>query len=509
MTRDEEDRILARYDIDPVLTRGILDAWNNGDPSVSAGTVRVAEIPRPDGTDIIDRNAEAFTIPEDRVRAAIKKYRLPLSADSLPRVPGGGLHIAESFLREAGILLYPLFSFGVLNGGSATSYLDSIRNQEYNPAYFRICKNDFERHAASCREEPKGVIPAFYNEDMSAGPSFMELKFRSLYLAEAQYRRRSGERGGGPFPLFQMTSVRNNQRIASAYERFAAGVFLKNLREKSGADVLDTRTGIQPMIGAFTHSSRGKRKEIFFHAYGEPDRPLPLPGGHGQNFSILADIYRELYAQGKRFISIGNVDNLGYTPDPVILGYLGLSGRPAAFEFSRKTRTDVKGGILVRDERGRLTCADIGPAIPRDAVLSAEAAGKPILFNCASGFFDLEYLVSNLDAITSALPIRFSDQNKDAGQYSQAEQITWEVIGLLKKPLIFAVQKSKRFLASKLLLENFLTSSVRMAEYRSTAHTDDPFPGLSDTLRAGLADLLRDSYAMTLRNGRWEPMETG
>ena len=30
--------------------------------------------------------------------------------------------------------------------------------------------------------------------------------------------------------------------------------------------------------------------------------------------------------------------------------------------------------------------------------------------------------------------MRFSDQNKDAGHYSQAEQVTWEVIALMEDP---------------------------------------------------------------------------
>ena len=42
---------------------------------------------------------------------------------------------------------------------------------------------------------------------------------------------------------------------------------------------------------------------------------------------------------------------------------------------------DVKGGILVSDRSGRLTCADIGPAISFADVLDFEAAGKPVLFN--------------------------------------------------------------------------------------------------------------------------------
>ena len=55
---------------------------------------------------------------------------------------------------------------------------------------------------------------------------------------------------------------------------------------------------------------------------------------------------------------------------------MALSGREAGFEFSFKTPVDIKGGILIRDTRGRLNCGDIGPAISKEQVARAENAGK-------------------------------------------------------------------------------------------------------------------------------------
>ena len=157
-------------------------------------------------------------------------------------------------------------------------------------------------------------------------------------------------------------------------------------------------------------------------------------------------------------------------------------------------------------EEGGLNCVDLGVGISHKDAAALEASGKKILFNCGSGLFNLEWLLENLDRIIRDLPLRFSDQNKDAGRYSQAEQVTWEIIGMIDRPLIFAVDKYKRFLAAKILLENMMTSGLRLEE--------SGFPGdgsegdLRDTARRlhkGLRELLPGIYGLEMKNGFWSP----
>ena len=172
---------------------------------------------------------------------------------------------------------------------------------------------------------------------------------------------------------------------------------------------------------------------------------------------------------------------------------------------------DVKGGILVYDQRKRLNCADIGPAIPKEEVLKAERQGKPIMFNCATGLFNLNYLVRNLDVIIDELPVRFSDQNKDAGQYSQAEQVTWEIIGMLDDFYVFGVDKFERFLSAKLVLETFMTSGLEFdhPDFPSSRDPEHDLRGIARKLYFGLSEKLSEDYGMSLHNGRWEPMTPG
>jgi len=142
-------------------------------------------------------------------------------------------------------------------------------------------------------------------------------------------------------------------------------------------------------------------------------------------------------------------------------------------------------------------------AIGIEEVLNLERVGDTILFNCATGLFDLDYFVPRLSELSAALPVRFSDQDKDAGMYSQAEQITWEITSLLPSFLAFVVEKNERFLAAKLLVETLLTSGIGLE--------GSALPkGLASTatgLNMGLGKLLGSSYGLSLEAGRWVPRD--
>jgi UDP-N-acetylglucosamine pyrophosphorylase len=204
------------------------------------------------------------------------------------------------------------------------------------------------------------------------------------------------------------------------------------------------------------------------------------------------------------------VDNLGFTPDPAGIAYLALTGKQAAFDFTFKTAVDVKGGILVRDEEGNLTCGDIGPAVAKSEVQSAVESGRNILFNAATGLFDLEYLVSNLEEIQENLPVRVTDQDKDAGKYSQAEQVTWEVLGVLNDFLVYGQDKYDRFMAAKMLVETLMTSGIELDNpaFPTSENPAEDLKSLAKKLHQGLEIKLRTIYGLKLENGKWVPKTT-
>ncbi len=498
------------HQIDRDLTLSILEKYNRG-VFDSVKPVKVSSIPEPDGKQIIDITAPDISLSLPRTEASARLENLfgRSRDDLLP--PGDKLRLDRKLLSGIGIELFGKSAFGILNGGSATSYIDEKKNRGFDPELFELYREPFRKTAAAAAGKAKGITPAFTHPDGTPGPSFMELKMRALLIGIISFQKATGDHESSPLPLFQMTSISNDRQISEAYEAYRKSPCLAELIRKSGVDITIARTGIQPLIAAYTHSKYGRPKTLFSSAFGKENTLLPLPGGHGQNFIALKKVYHSLLEDGYRFAWLGNVDNLGSTPDSFMLGYLAMSGREAAFEFSFKTAVDSKGGILVRDSRNRINCADIGPAVAPEEVARLDAAGKPVLFNCASAIFDLEKLCGKIDHIISALPTRFSDQQKDAGEYSQAEQVTWEVVGMMEDFLIFGVQKHERFLAAKLLSESLLTSGLGLDSslFPDRSMGDTSLRELGTMLNTGLVQKLSSAYGLKLEGGRWIPKKAG
>jgi hypothetical protein len=501
--------------VDAALTLSILDDYNAGLYD-GVRPVRASGVPAVDGASVVEIGADlSFAVPAAaaRERLATLGLGLPPLAPSPAIASGGELVFPRAALEEIGLALLPRTAYGILNGGSATSYADRKKNLAFGDDVFESLKPDFERLAPVCRDRPKGITPAFVNPDGSPGPSFLALKMRARLLASIAYRARFGDPGRPVLPLFQMSSVGNDAPLAAAYAAYADDPLLAIPAARSGEAPCDVATGVQPMIAAYTHSGEGRPKRVFDRAYGRSDSVVALPGGHGQCFRVLAPALRALRDSGIRFAYIGNVDNLGYIPDPVEIALLALSGRSAGFDFSLRTPVDVKGGILVeteddappaaREGARRRTIADIGPAISFEEVRRLEAGGSRILFNCATGLFDLDWLVPRIEDIGRRLPVRFTDQDKEAGRYSQAEQVTWEVASLLPDFLAFAVDKYDRFIAAKLLAETLLTSGIGSGDSRITP----TLAATSRLLKAGLERKLAGPYGLALRGGRWVAAE--
>lgn len=497
------------------------DASSGGASPGARPVPRERVLPAPEESDrICDSRSPDFSFTLSHDEAVARTEALGLSSDSEISLwreqgcfRGRKLILSRKDLECFGRKLYPLYAFGVLNGGSATSYCDRKKNKAAAGRFFPILEEAFETMRRLSREKPKGVTPAYLNEDGTPGFSYMELKMRSLL--------REGLRGAGsaPISLFQMVSRATERSIREHYQNYRrsealsglwAGIPEGKIRELREC-LFSPPTGVQPLISAYTHSEV-RPADFFKDAEG---CFLPLPGGHGQCFIAFRDLLRRFREEGKRFISIGNVDNNGYRPDPLSLALLALSGKQALFHFSFKTPVDTKGGVLVREvlgsspegsrggeqqtSLGQLTCLDIGPGISEEEVRRHEAKGAPVLFNCAVGFFSLDVLLEKLDSVVTGLPIRFSDQNKDIGRYAQGEQITWEVMNLLDDFLILGVEKSRNFLAAKTLTENLLTSGIGREAYPAGSLKDS-----AELLFRGFRRVLAEDYGLEERAGRWQ-----
>ncbi|MDL2229123.1 UTP--glucose-1-phosphate uridylyltransferase [Treponema sp. OttesenSCG-928-L16] len=440
-------------------------------------------------------------LPIKDVKERLEDLQLSLRPEEAGISDGDRIRFDYRALRNLGIRLYPRLAVGVLNGGMATSYTDIKKNRALNPEAFTSLQAEFERLASDDKGKPKGICGAYIGREGEEGASFMLLKMRSLLINALEYRILTGDRKSPVLPFFQMTSTGTDAPLKEAYERYRENPLISGLIQKTGIDPTKAEGRVQDFLAALTHSSQGFPRRIFSNACGRENKGLALPGGHGENFRVLAPVYRELRSRGIRFVYLGNVDNLGYTVDPAALGLFALRGGELAFEFSWKTAVDIKGGVLTENSAGILNAADIGQAIGADQIKAQEDAGGRVLFNCATGIFDLDYLTDNIDTIKDEIPIRLSDQDKEAGRYAQAEQTTWEILSLVKNPLIFAVAKEKRFIAAKMLMETLMASPVS-----EKIDQDSSVPGeikdMSRRLREGLGTLLERELGFSSPDSR-------
>ena len=482
----------------------------SGSASKATAVSQTPSIPSAGDPRVFDRTKlTVLKLPLKAAREAFRALELPLDFGESSIIEGEDAVFSQQALTLVGIHLYPRLAYGVLNGGSATTYIDEKKNRELDGNAFRLFENEFRETARVSKAAPKGVTPAFVGMDGNSGPSFLLLKMRSILLRALEYRIVSGDAKTPVLPFFQMTSGATDSALAEAYARYRNDPLLSALIQRTGIDPTDAAGAVQPMLAALSPLSEGLPRNLFDKAWGTKDTGLALPGGHGENFRVLADTYRALRAKGVRWAYLGNVDNSGYTVDPVSLAITALKGADAAFEFSWRTKMDVKGGVLVELPDGTLSTADIGQAISKEALAVEEAGGKPILFNCATGLFDLDFLVPRLQEIADGLPIRVSEQDKEAGRYAQAEQNTWEILGLAKSPLIFAVAKESRFVAAKMLMETLLSSPIGK-RMEAAPPSERPAPALMATsadLQKGFSRLLEREYGFTKKNnGSYQPI---
>lgn len=495
--------LLIQSGADPVLTLQLLEQVNRGD--FHSSPVLPSDFPAPDGKSVLDMTAPVPPFPEPSIRENFSRFFPEESPEKYGDFHQGFFHTDMEKLTLLGLKLLGKTAVGILNGGSATSYGDEKKNRSYGEKIFEIYRDNLRAQSRDYEGQPKGISPAFLHPDGTPGPSFMELKIRALMIQSLCHLWATGEKAVPA--LFQMTSGGTDGPISQAINSYRDSPLLAPLFQEAGWETLEVHTGIQGLIGTFTPKNPQGLRSVFTWDSPEGPKALALPGGHGQNFRVLQNVYADLQKRGFSFAYLGNVDNLGFLMDPPSVALLALTGASAGFDFSFKTSVDVKGGLLYRDPAGKLNCGDLGVAIPGDEVKKAEAEGKgPLLFNCATGLFNLEYLNIHLEEIIRKLPLRLSEQDKDIGRYAQVEQVTWEVLGLLESPLIFAVEKRRRFLAAKLLIESYLTSGWKLDDPRFTDPELKEMKELATGLNQGLNNLLSGPYGMKLEGPRWVPL---
>lgn len=124
----------------------------------------------------------------------------------------------------------------------------------------------------------------------------------------------------------------------------------------------------------------------------KPDAPRSqwYPPGHGDIFQSLVNsgLVDRLLEQGKEYLFVSNVDNLGATVDTSILKHMIDSGAEFLMEVTNKTRADVKGGTLI-DYEGKVRLLEIAQ-VPADHVEDFKSIKKFNIFNTNNIWINLK-----------------------------------------------------------------------------------------------------------------------
>jgi UTP--glucose-1-phosphate uridylyltransferase len=162
-----------------------------------------------------------------------------------------------------------------------------------------------------------GVVKALV--DAIPGKSFLDLRLREVEVLR--------ERHGALPPLWLMTSQSTDEKIRAALGRHLAGDDVATFRQELSLRL--TPNG-----------------QLFFGADGRPSEHAP---GHGDLPDALkrSGLLQRFVERGGKTLMMSNVDNLGGTIDPLILGFHLAHGLPVTSEVVDKLGSD-RGGIPVR-----------------------------------------------------------------------------------------------------------------------------------------------------------------
>jgi len=155
-------------------------------------------------------------------------------------------------------------------------------------------------------------------------PAIENMTFLDLRLAEtAHFSALSGQ----TIPLWLMTSYATNHKLRTALgshlNNHSVATFVQNVSIRLSTD-----------------------GHVFFEDDGSPSLYAP---GHGDLPEALrrSGLLQRFIDKGGKYVTIANIDNLGATIDPIVLGAHIDHASPVTVEVVDKVGTD-KGGIPVR-----------------------------------------------------------------------------------------------------------------------------------------------------------------
>jgi len=193
-----------------------------------------------------------------------------------------------------------------------------------------------------------------------------------------------------------------------------------------------------------------------------------FPPGHGDLYRSLynSGLLDQLISEGKEYLFVSNIDNLGASVDPAILQHFHDNVNcEYIMEVTDKTRADVKGGTLIEYE-GRMRLLEIAQ-VPKQHVDEFKSITKFRIFNTNNLWVKLSAIKRLMES--SSMHMEIIENKKSMGGVSviQLEQAVGAAIKNFTGAIGVNVPRS-RFLPVKLSQDLMLVMSDL---FRMTAGT--------------------------------------
>ncbi|KAI8984079.1 UTP--glucose-1-phosphate uridylyltransferase family [Mycotypha africana] len=173
-------------------------------------------------------------------------------------------------------------------------------------------------------------------------------------------------------------------------------------------------------------------KESMLPVPRTPTSPIEqwYPPGHGDLYESIynSGLLDQLIAQGKEYLFVSNVDNLGATVDLNILRHMVDSDAEFIMEVTDKTKADIKGGTLVDDD-GHIRLLEIAQ-VPDEHVEDFKSVKKFKIFNTNNLWINLKAIKRVLD--DEAMDLEIIVNNKTTPQGEKVIQLETAVGAAIK-----------------------------------------------------------------------------
>lgn len=277
-----------------------------------------------------------------------------------------------------------------LNGGAATRYFDDskILNDEKN----RYSKQ-LDTITNEIRQSPKGITPVVN------GMSYLELKIRNVLAITKQYK----------LSVHPQILLMNSFLTDEPTRELLQTLFVKypDLDPARFHFVIQ-----QPTIPRFQQVEDLKNIDLFV----KQDNTLSFaPCGHGDFIYLLQEYLRKTHIPNVRYMFFANIDNLGSTIEPALLGYHIEKSTGRTVELATKLPGDAGGApCFVDDELIIVEQMKFPPEFDQTTIP---------WFNTNTFWFTLK----DLQAFEEDLPLVLAEKSIAEGDVIQLEHFACDV----------------------------------------------------------------------------------